>query len=251
MQADDDSDLSEEDAAKTDKQSQMKSVTSKQGRHKRKAPIRNCTSFEKQQPRWASDRKQSHDGDVCDIRSLNYELINAHRNTKNGPDLGRFSRRPELFPQQNMPDGLLYNNPDKRPFEQQSTLNLGALKFDKRPGFKSSSKNTTAEQSKEQLDQKATEPKEKESSPPRSLYRDTSKCFVSFEKQTQRGDKLFKFDQNNIKSLTKRMNKKELKFSDTIPNNMRPRRPGSRVDMSQMYFRDTAYRYYDKEGNRE
>ena len=26
-------------------------------------------------------------------------------------------------------------------------------------------------------------------------------------------------------------NKKELKFNDTIPNNLQPRRPGSRIDM--------------------
>lgn len=33
--------------------------------------------------------------------------------------------------------------------------------------------------------------------------------------------------------MARRLNKKEIKFSEGIPNNMDPKRPGSRVDMSQ------------------
>jgi len=34
-------------------------------------------------------------------------------------------------------------------------------------------------------------------------------------------------------SMTRRLNKNKIKFSETIPNNMELKRPGSGVDMSQ------------------
>ena len=41
---------------------------------------------------------------------------------------------------------------------------------------------------------------------------------------------LYGFDKNDLKQLTRRLNKKELKFDDTIPNNMEPRRSRSRLE---------------------
>ena len=33
--------------------------------------------------------------------------------------------------------------------------------------------------------------------------------------------------------MVRRLNKNKIKFGETMPNNMEPKRPGSRVDMSQ------------------
>ena len=57
-----------------------------------------------------------------------------------------------------------------------------------------------------------------------------SKCYVSLDKQVQRDDLIYNFDKDDVKQLTRRMKKKELRFDDAIPNNMEPRRSRSRLE---------------------
>ena len=51
---------------------------------------------------------------------------------------------------------------------------------------------------------------------------------------------IYQFNKSDIQALARRINKKDIKFSDTLPNNMQPKRPGSRVDMSQANIKDTT-----------
>ena len=44
---------------------------------------------------------------------------------------------------------------------------------------------------------------------------------------------MYGFDKQNVNAMVRRLNKKKIKFGETIPNNMQMKRPGSRVDMSQ------------------
>jgi hypothetical protein len=53
---------------------------------------------------------------------------------------------------------------------------------------------------------------------------------------------MYKFDKNNIKSMTRRLNNfnNSFQFDSTIPNNMDLKRPGSRVSMSNDYLETRA-----------
>ena len=44
---------------------------------------------------------------------------------------------------------------------------------------------------------------------------------------------MYKFDKNDLKAISKRTNRRAFKFSDYIPNSMQPKRPDSRVSLSQ------------------
>lgn len=63
-----------------------------------------------------------------------------------------------------------------------------------------------------------------------------TKTLVTWDKQKVRDDMMYGFNKTDVQALLRRINKKEIKFSDTLPNNMERRRPGSRVDMSQASF---------------
>lgn len=62
------------------------------------------------------------------------------------------------------------------------------------------------------------------------------KTLVTWDKQKDRDGLMYGFDRTDMRALLKRINKKEIKFSDTLPNHMTRKRPGSRVDMSEASF---------------
>ena len=43
---------------------------------------------------------------------------------------------------------------------------------------------------------------------------------------------MYNFNKEDLKAMQKRLNRKNLDFSDYIPNSMQPKRPGSKSDLS-------------------
>lgn len=162
------------------------------------------------------------DGTAFECPAPNFEARSNFRNTKNGPQLVNYAKRKELFKPLDLPDINYYNHVFKQPFEHTKQYDLGALPFEKRDSARPGPKKVEVEYDHA----KVTAGLEELASAKRV------KCYVALDKQRERDGLMYGFDPNDIKSLTRRLNKKELKFSDGLPNNMRPRRPGSRVDMS-------------------
>ena len=64
-----------------------------------------------------------------------------------------------------------------------------------------------------------------------SNYKRVKGC-VSMDKQKNRDFNMYGFDKQDMKALRTRLNVKNFKFSDTLPNNIKLRRPDSHVSMS-------------------